>query len=108
MEDFIDLVPEYWEEYLKDRNAEDIPYPMSALEDAYEGSSVREIMEDAIWGYSFDDNERSFDLYAEYFAYNTSNGHLVSISENAFEDYLFSIIDENEFMEWYKENYGED
>lgn len=103
--DFFDIVPEYWDEYLTDMGSNEKPNPMSALEEVYKNSSVQEIMEDAVWGYSF--KGESFDPYEDFFAYSkANNGHLISISEDDLPEYILSIINEKHFMDWYEKKHG--
>ena len=101
-----ELIRDYGAEFLQESDYYDqCPYPMDELEELTNYTPLEAITR-AFYGYRWSridrDEPEEFNPNDEYFTFN-GYGNLVSISEFDYEDYLKSQIDEDDFIEWCKE-----
>ena len=101
-----ELIRDYGTEFLQESDYYDqMPYEMDMLEEITNYTPLEAITRD-FYGYQWSgvekENPAEFNPNDEYFAFN-GYGNLVSIPEYCYEEYLKSQIDEDEFIEWCKE-----
>lgn len=99
-----DLIDEYGNEYLMETNPDVALFPMYDL-NAFLPQDPEDAFNAGLYAYGWWNNEkyeRDFSFNDDYFTYD-GYAHLVSVSEYNRQQYLESEIDEDDFIEWCKE-----
>lgn len=106
-DDYRELLRQYGNEFLQEHQPDDCIYEMDMISEFI--TDVWEALRSSFYGYDWApgaDSERSlreqFNPNRDYFAFN-GYGNLVSIDGYYYTDWLDCFIDEDEFIEWCKE-----
>ena len=89
-----DLIVQYGCEYLRDRFPEKEPIPMDEIDEYF--GSVSEALEKAYHGYRWEDCDKPFCPYDNFFVVYCDR--LISLDFP--DEYLLENVDEDDFMEW--------
>ncbi|MBQ0160338.1 MAG: hypothetical protein KBT28_06910 [Bacteroidales bacterium] len=105
-EDYDNLVRNYGNEYLIERNCDDELFNMDDINEILCGKLPIEILNLAYFGGNWTPHSGEsgdFNTQADYFYFN-GYGNLVSVDEYYYTDYLKSVIDEEYFVEFLIDN----